>query len=365
MQKKFCDGETQINNGILYSWSYPKILKTELPIKECYGYTSVRVDKWAQTISSETLENQEKKFLKRVKAGAEERKIKSTGIHAIKRSSPKEEILRKFPSTTIERTKGHSFDDGASIFSGRKVLPENRLKYKPDLRIATKFSLPVTSSFYDPVVVDLNKKILKVDRELRDLEEEKKRQRNEVRSLSSKVSLNAELGILRILIANIQNSLPHRFVATKRVQELEKLLTPYVPMPISSDPNSLPSPVKKPKLISPQSAKKRILMEFEKHEPIPLRRQEELRQRPLSVVLPEPKFKVPKTPRRIRPIARKQKKDVEFAQMCANIEVAKDRVKKREERIQKLVSSLFDSPAAPSRKPEEELDRDFAQFEFE
>ena len=121
MSKKFCDGETQVNDGILYSWSYPKTLKMKLPIKECYGYTSVRVDKWAQTVSSETLENQEDKFKKRVKAGAEERKIKSTGIHAIIRSSPKEERIRKFPSTMIERTRGHSFDDGALIFSGRKV----------------------------------------------------------------------------------------------------------------------------------------------------------------------------------------------------------------------------------------------------
>ena len=124
------------------------------------------------------------------------------------------------------------------------------------MKIITKFSLPETSSFYDPVVVDLDKKILKVDRELRDLEGDKERQKNEVRSLSSQINLNVELGILQILITNIQNSLPHRFAVIKGVQDLEELLMPYVPMPISSDPNSLPSPVKKPKLNSPPSAKK-------------------------------------------------------------------------------------------------------------
>lgn len=360
MLKKFCDGETQVNGEVAFSWSYPKVLKS--PPKEIQGYLSVRDDKWTQTIPQKTLGNQLEKFWKRVHAQAGERKIKSTGIRAVMTQSSGEEIRKKFPNTKIERTQGHSFDDGAIIFSGRKVLPEIRLKYKPEMRI-TSMILPANSvNLCDPIINDLNQRIIRVDREIGALEGEKRRQKSEVRELSTQMNLDLEINILKILISQIKESLLHRFVATKRVKELKELLTPYIPLPISSNPNSLPSPVKRDTL---PSAKKRILEEFKQHEPIPLRKQEKRQKRPRSTVVQEPKFKVPKVPRRIRPIMPKNKEEVEFAQMCANIDVAKARVEKREKRIDALVSSLFDCPAEPATTAAEELERDFAQFEFE
>lgn len=156
MLKKFCDGETQVNGEVAFSWSYPKVLKS--PPREVQGYLSVRDDKWTQTIPQKTLGNQVNKFWKRVHAKAGERKIKSTGIHSVINPSSGEEIRKKFPNAKIERTRGHSFDDGAMIFSGRKVLPETRLRYKPEIRI-TSIVLPANSvDLCKPMVNDLNLK---------------------------------------------------------------------------------------------------------------------------------------------------------------------------------------------------------------
>ena len=166
MSKKFCDGETQISGTIIFSWSYPKVLNH--PPKEVeYGYNSVRIDKWTQTIPQDTFDNQISKFKKRVKAQAGEKRIKSSGIHAIKTPSPEEIINVKFPVGKIERTRGHSFDDGAMIFGGRKILPQVRLRYKPHLEVTSRVINGASQNLYNPIIEDLNREILRVNHELK------------------------------------------------------------------------------------------------------------------------------------------------------------------------------------------------------
>ena len=142
------------------------------------------------------------------------------------------------------------------------------------------------------------------------------------------------------------------------------------------------------------SAVRRLRESFAAYEPAPLvAKKSTVPRRPLSAVVKslreqkpaqtseELTFKIPEVPpkksRKIRPVFSFEplptKDDLEFAQMCSNIEVAAERVTKRSKKVEEMISRIFDCPALPQkevtptndqeRSIEKELD-DFMDFEI-
>ena len=218
--KKTCDGETQADGDIIYSWSYPKIL----PLASANVNNVVRRvyavrDAFSQTQTKNSRLSSIRKWSKMVKAGATLEECRMSGFHKFIVPSIASVRMQKFPNLDISRTRGHSYDCGAIYVAGGpalKILPGERLRHKPDISYMSISIPPVIRPILDPVMRQLTQKIAQTEHELRILEADQKRQILEVRDFVDKSDMSLEICILKKLIFQIQNSLSHRFAATKK-----------------------------------------------------------------------------------------------------------------------------------------------------
>lgn len=457
-RKKTCDAETQVANAINYSWSYPKVLLIPLAENEPErAYTSIQ-EKWTNTISLKSLKKNVKNFKKFVNKNAPESDIKSTGIQRFCVPSLRHVIARKFPNTTISRSKGHCFDEGVVIWPGepkKRKEVARRLKYKPVLQVSSQPAPPVTVV---PIITekirDLREKIFESKKRLGDLADESKNRNIEVGKLKKLFDEDFQVHVLKRLVLDLEKS-PERLAAAKRqLVDYADLFEEYVPTAIASLPvqnsppplsdaeillrDSLPPQIKRPRVEQhpvfelpilerlgpkieepqcktfketsparelevqnspPRTVARRLRESAAAYEPIPLRvgRKSTLK-KPLSDVLKDMRqkkepmeekiFKIPMIPK-IRANREQTKKllkskdEAEFAQQGIHMEVARERVEKRQTKIENLMSSLFDIPATAAKQKvsmpppweennnepkghvaDKELDKDFKDFEF-